>query len=132
MKGLGKYNFDFSGKSVLVVEDNLMSFKLMATVFSRVNASVTHARDGQAAIDLCAGDQHFDLVLMDLQMPEVNGIEATREIKKLRPELPVIAATANSFEDEEAACLEAGCVAYLIKPLNFRKLFEFIQELFDR
>jgi CheY-like chemotaxis protein len=128
---MGKYNFDFSGRSILVVEDNLMSYKLMETVFTQVKASVTRACDGEAAIDMCAGDLHFDLVVMDLQMPGMNGIEATREIKKLRPELPVIAATANSFEDEEAACMEAGCVAYLIKPLNFRRLFEFMQELLD-
>jgi CheY-like chemotaxis protein len=132
MAGTRKFDFDFSGKSVLVVEDTMMSFKLFSTVLSQVNASVTHASNGQKAIDLCSGDLHFDLVLMDLQMPEVNGIEATIAIKKIRPMLPIIAATANTFDDEEAACREAGCEGYITKPLKFNKLFELMQDLFDR
>ena len=127
-----KYDFDFSGKSVLVVEDTMMSFKLFSAVLSQVNAEVTHASNGRLAIDLCSGDLHFDLVLMDLQMPEVNGIEATRAIKKSRPFLPIIAATANTFDDEQAACMQAGCSGYITKPLQFNKLFELMQTLFDR
>lgn len=132
MEGTGKYNFDFSGKSVLVVEDTMMSFKLFSAVLAQVNASVTHACNGRKAIELCSGDLHFDLVLMDLQMPEVNGIEATRAIKKIRPSLPIIAATANTFDDEETACMEAGCEGYITKPLKFNKLFKLMQSLFDR
>ena len=131
MEGRTRYNYDFSGKSVLVVEDTIMSFKLMKALLSRVNVVVSHASDGQHAIDLCSGDQYFDLVIMDLQMPEVNGLEATIAIKKLRPDLPVIAATANTFEDEEQACRQAGCSAYMTKPLQFNKLFQFMEELFE-
>jgi len=132
MEGSSRFNFDFSGKSVLVVEDTMMSFKLFSAVLRQVNASITHASNGRTAIELCSGNQHFDVVLMDIQMPEVNGIEATRAIKKLRPGLPIIAATANTFDDEEAACMAAGCEAYITKPLKFKKLFELMQSLFDR
>ncbi len=132
MKETRRFDFDFSGKSVLVVEDTLMSFKLFSAVLTQVKASVSHASNGRKAIEMCSGDIHFDLILMDLQMPEVNGIEATRAIKKIRPYLPIIAATANTFDDEEAACLEAGCDAYITKPLKFNKLFELMQALFDR
>ena len=131
MESRSKYNFDFTGKSVLVVEDTMMSFKLIAAVLSKVNASVTHASNGRKAIEMCSGDLHFDVVVMDIQMPEVNGLEATREIKKLRPSLPVIAATANTFDDEEVACREAGCDAFITKPLKFRKLFDVMQSLFE-
>jgi two-component system cell cycle response regulator DivK len=132
MERKGKYNFDFSGKSVLVVEDNIISFKLISTVLSRVHATVSHASNGKKAIEMCRGDHPVDMVLMDIQMPELNGIEATRAIKKLRPELPVIAATANTFDDERAACRAAGCDGYINKPLQFGKLFELMQSLFDR
>lgn len=132
MKSTGRFNFDFTGKSVLVVEDTMMSFKLFSAVLTQVNAGVTHASDGRKAIEMCSGDLHFDLVVMDIQMPEVNGIEATRAIKKIRPELPIIAATANTFDDEEAECMAAGCAAYITKPLKFNKLFELMQSLFDR
>jgi two-component system cell cycle response regulator DivK len=132
MDGREKYGFDFSGKSVLVVEDTLMSFKLISTVLHQVHATVTHASSGLKAIELCSGDQHFDVVVMDIQMPGMDGIEATKEIKKLRPELPVIAATADTFDSEEAACREAGCDSFITKPLQFRQLFELMQRHFDR
>ncbi|MCP4310682.1 MAG: response regulator [Bacteroidetes bacterium] len=126
-----RFNFDFTGKSVLVAEDTMISFRLFSAVLSQVNATVYHAPNGRKAIEMCSGDLHFDLVVMDLQMPEVNGLEATRAIKKMRPFLPIIAATANTFDDEEAECLAAGCAAYITKPLEFNKLFELMQSLFE-
>jgi two-component system cell cycle response regulator DivK len=132
MEARGKYDFDFSGKSVLVVEDTMMSFKLISTVLNQVHATVTHASNGYKAIELCGGDQHFDVVVMDIQMPGMNGIEATKEIKKLRPALPVIATTANTFDSEEKACREAGCDSFVTKPLQFKQLFELMQQHFDR
>jgi CheY-like chemotaxis protein len=64
------------------------------------------------------------MVLMDIKMPEMNGLEATRQIKKLRPDLPVIAQTAYSFENEMMSAIEAGCDEYLTKPVSPEKLFE--------
>lgn len=132
MDGNKRFDYDFSGKSVLVVEDTMMSFKLFSAVLSKVNASVTHAINGRKAIEMCTGDHPFDMVVMDLQMPEVNGIEATRIIKMEHPNLPIIAATANTFDDEELACREAGCDAYITKPLKFNQLLQIMQSLFDR
>jgi len=127
-----RFDFDFSDKSVLVVEDTMMSFKLLKAVLGQVSAKVTHAKDGLQAIGYCKEGMDFDVVVMDIQMPGMNGLDATREIKKLRPDLPVIAATANTFDDEEAACREAGCDGFITKPLQFVKLFELMQSLFDR
>lgn len=132
MERKSRFNYDFSGKSVLVVEDTMMSFKLFSALLTQVNATVTHASNGRKAIEMCSGDLRFDLVVMDIQMPEVNGIDASRAIKKLCPSLPIIAATANTFDDEEAECLAAGCEAYITKPLQFNKLFALMQSLFDK
>ena len=88
--------------------------------------------NGRDAIELCKAGQPFDLVLMDMQMPEVNGFEATREIKQMHPDLPVIATTANTYFEDEVASREAGCDAFLTKPLKFRQLFEQMQMFFDR
>lgn len=132
MSANNKYGFDFTGRRVLVVEDNLISFKLMLAVLSQVNVEVVHASNGKDAISLCNGDGAFDLVLMDMQMPEVDGLEATRRIKETHPELPVIATTANTFFEDEVACREAGCDAFLTKPLKFIQLFERMQSFFDR
>jgi two-component system cell cycle response regulator DivK len=117
---------------VLVVEDNQISFKLMNAVLKQVKANVVHATNGKRAIEECESGAHFDLVLMDMQMPEVDGFEATRRIKQIRPELPVVATTANSYQETAIACLEAGCDEFLAKPLKFRELFELMQSLFER
>ncbi len=128
----GKYDFDFAGRPVLVVEDNAMSFRLISAALSRVNVTLTHASNGKVAVELCQGEKPFDVVIMDLQMPEMNGLDATREIKKIRPGLPVIAATASTFEDELERCREAGCDSFITKPFKFQRLFELMQSYFDR
>jgi len=132
MENRGKYDFDFTGKVVLVVEDNMISFKLISAVLTKVNTGMVHATNGRQAIELCAAEHHFDLVLMDMQMPEVDGLEATRRIKQICPDLPVIATTANTYDEDEASFRRAGCDAFLSKPLQFRKLFELMESFFDR
>jgi len=132
MTGRDKYDFDFSDKVVLVVEDNVISFKLIDALLKQVKANVVHASNGRMAIDKCSTDEHFDLVLMDMQMPEVDGLEATRKIKEMRPWLPVVATTANIYDENAQACREAGCDEFLTKPLQFRKMFELMQSFFDR
>jgi CheY-like chemotaxis protein len=132
MNERGKYDFDFSDKIVLVVEDNAISFKLISAVLKQVKANVVHAENGREAIEACESGAHFDLVLMDLMMPEVDGLEATRRIKALRPSLPVVATTANTFDENVEACREAGCDEFLTKPLQFKKMFELMQSFFDR
>lgn len=130
MEERGKYDFDFSGRKILVVEDNMISFKLISAVLVRVNAGVTHALNGRDAIELCRTGCGFDLVLMDIMLPEVDGLEATRAIKKICPDLPVIATTANTFIQEEKEYWDAGCDAFLTKPLQFKQLFELMEDFF--
>jgi two-component system cell cycle response regulator DivK len=132
MDGRGKYDFDFSDKVVLVVEDNPIAFKLMNAVLNQVKANVVHASNGKVAIEACSTDTHFDLVLMDMQMPEVDGLEATRKIKELRPDLPVVATTAHTYPENILACQEAGCDGFLTKPLQFRQMFEVMKSFFDK
>ena len=132
MTSSDKYNFDFSGKVVLVVEDNAISFKLISAVLNQVKATVVHASNGKQAIELCSSEAHFDMVFMDMQMPEVDGLEATRVIKQMKPWLPVVATTAHTFDENAEACMEAGCDAFLAKPLQFKKMFELMQSFFDK
>jgi two-component system cell cycle response regulator DivK len=127
-----KYDYNFSGKVVLVVEDNPISFRLMNAVLKQVKTTIVHAANGREAIELCESDKHFDLVMMDIQMPEIDGKEATRRIKAMRPDLPVFATTANSYQDDAAECLEVGCDAFLTKPLQFQQMFRLMQSFFDR
>ena len=132
MAGGDKYDFDFSDKLVLVVEDNEISFKLIHAVLTQVKTNIVRASNGKEAIEACLAEKHYDLVLMDMQMPEVDGLEATRRIKQIRPELPIVATTANTYDENYIACREAGCDGFLTKPLQFRKMFELMQSLFDK
>jgi CheY-like chemotaxis protein len=76
------------------------------------------ARSGSEAISIIEQTPDIDVVLLDMQMPEMNGIEATKEIRKIRKDLPIIAQTAFIFEDDKDIILEAGCDACLIKPIR--------------
>jgi CheY-like chemotaxis protein len=76
------------------------------------------ARSGYEALDIIKNTRDIDVVLLDMQMPEMNGIEAAKEIRKIRNDLPIIAQTAFIFEDDKDIILEAGCDACLIKPIR--------------
>ena len=132
MTGKRKYDFDFNEKFVLVVEDNTISFKLIEAMLTRVNLKLIHADNGEVAINLCRLHPEIDIVLMDMQMPILGGIEATKAITGLRPELPVIATTANAFSEDHAACMEAGCTAYITKPIDFERLFSLMESILKR
>lgn len=122
---------DFSGVHVLLVEDHALNRQLLSALLKKVHVDVTIATHGQEALRVLE-DAHapFDLVLMDIQMPVMDGITATRHIRaNIRFSLlPIIAVTANAMSDERAICLNAGMQDYLIKPLDRMALYECIHK----
>lgn len=124
-----KYDFNFNRKLVLVVEDNPVSFKLIEAMLTRVNLALLHACNGKEAIDLCMSNPEIEIVLMDMQLPVISGFQATRSITEFRPELPVIATTANAFSEDKAACMDAGCTAFISKPIAFEELFKLMDSI---
>ncbi|WP_079435361.1 ATP-binding protein [Zoogloea sp. LCSB751] len=105
---------------VLVVEDNEVNQMVLEALLQEEGARVTLAGNGKEAVEqVCAGgDEAFQVVLMDVQMPVMDGYAATREIHALAPTLPIIGQTAHAFEEEKARCLEAGMVAHIAKPVD--------------
>jgi len=132
MAHLHTYGYDFTGKTVLVVEDNRMAYMLVSAMLKEVKVDLIHADDGNKAVEFCKSNPDLDLVLMDMHLPGINGLQATREIKKIRPGLPVIAATASIYDEDKEACIKAGCDAFISKPLHYRKMLELMQSFFDR
>lgn len=117
------FDFNWSDKTILVVEDIDSNYKYIHAAIFRTGISILRAVDGVEAIEMCKSNNKIDIVLMDVNMPVLNGYDATTEIKKLRPDLPIIAQTAYAMQGEEQRSREAGCDAYLSKPVNLRSLY---------
>ncbi len=113
--------FDWSDKNVLVAEDEDLNYKVLESVLTRAKANVWRAKNGIEAIEVCQAT-NIDLVLMDIQMPRMDGYMATRKIKQFNKNLPVIAQTSYAMAGERENCLAAGCDDYLSKPLNLEEL----------
>lgn len=112
------YTINWSNRTCLLVDDNKDVLLYLNRVLGDTEIKTLVARSGMEAIDVIKQNPGIDLVLLDMQMPEMNGIEATREIRKIRKDIPIIAQTAFIFEDDKDIILEAGCDACLIKPIR--------------
>jgi len=121
---------DWSDKNILIVEDDDMNAKFLRIILSKTKARLFDASNGQEAVEM-ARETTFDLVLMDIQIPIIDGYETTRLIKSFSPSTNIIAQTAHAMTDERTHCLEAGCNDYLSKPINRKDLLNKIQLLFD-
>lgn len=120
-----------SEKTIIIAEDNEMNYLLIKTMLKGLGLNIVHAWNGEEAVDLCKSNPEVDLVLMDLKMPVMNGIEATRHIKKARPDLPVIAQTAYVLNVDREKIAAAGCDAYISKPLSKDKLISLVKSHLD-
>ena len=119
----------FEGRNILVVEDDVRNVFALSSVLEPKGAKVTIARNGREALTALEREPDIDLVLMDIMMPEMDGLEATREIRKnaswLR--LPIIALTAKAMRDDHERCLAAGANDYLAKPLDIDMLLSLLR-----
>jgi hypothetical protein len=138
-----KYEYEYSDNHsnnndrqkvhVLVAEDNIINQKVAYSILEKEGYTVEVANDGEEAIE-CLEKQHFDIVLMDVQMPKMDGIEAAQEIRNSKdntfdPGIPIIAVTAHAFEEDKERCLKAGMNSCVTKPFNREELFEEIEKL---
>ncbi len=106
------------GPLILIAEDDPISFRLMESVLKKAGYSLLHAVDGEEALRAASEHPGLALVLMDLKMPRMNGFEATRRIRRINKDIPIIAQSAYAFPDDRHKALEAGCDDYLVKPVD--------------
>ena len=112
---------------ILIVEDTPLNIRIVQLALAELGPNMQFVTDGQQALDMIASGHHFDLVLMDLRMPVMDGLQATEEIRKLEvarglPRVPIVAFTANAYAEDRKSCLDAGMDDFLAKPLNFNEL----------
>jgi CheY-like chemotaxis protein len=112
-----------SGQRVLLVEDHFVNQAVAAAVLRAVSLEVDTADNGRTALELVSS-RPYDLVLMDIQMPVMDDLEATRQIRqRIGAELPIIAMTANAFGEDRQACLDAGMDDHVAKPVEPARLY---------
>jgi PAS domain S-box-containing protein len=118
-----------AGVSILVAEDEVINQAVLEANLLEDGARVVIVGNGREAVERVARDGHtaYDIVLMDIQMPEMDGYEATRQIKAMAPDLPIIAQTAHAFNEEREKCLAAGMVGHLAKPINAEALVQLVR-----
>jgi len=124
-------DFKLDGKVILVAEDEPKNFQYFEIFLTKLGAKVLHAFSGLDVIDIVEKQaDSIDLIFMDIKMPEMDGYEATRIIKKKYPAIPVIAQTAYAFSDDKAKALDAGCDDYISKPIAKGKLIAMLRNYF--
>ena len=125
--------YDFTGKRILVAEDMELNREIIREFLKQTGVSMDFAEDGQVCLDrvLAAPAGYYDLILMDVMMPNMDGIEATRRIRGLsdrrKASIPIIAVTANVYEKDKNTAMEAGMDAFTEKPIYVDRLFETIK-----
>jgi len=128
-----KADFDkycWNEKTILIAEDEDLNFKVLESALSRTKAHIIRAINGEEATKICT-DKKVDIVLMDIQMPVKDGFQATREIKQLMPDLPIVAQTSFALNGEKKKCIDAGCNDFLTKPINLHKLLSTLNHYLD-
>ncbi len=123
--------YNWEGKTLLIAEDIETNFKYLATILADTRAKIVWARNGQEAIDAFRNGTGVDLILMDIQMPVIDGYEATIRIRELNPEIPIIAQTAYALPHDNLKCFEVGCNDYISKPINSFLLKQKINDLLN-
>ncbi len=122
----------FRGIKVLIAEDELVSQEYITSVLGNFVTHIYHARTGQEAVNLFKENPDIDLILMDIKMPEMNGYEATKEIRQLSKEVIIIGQTAYAMQGDREKVIEAGCNDYITKPIDKDELIQLIEKYFNK
>ncbi|WP_372751077.1 response regulator [Labilibaculum sp.] len=127
--GSGIESIDYCGRTILIAEDVKSNFNYLNAIIELTHANVIWARNGKDAIDICKkNDPKIDLVLMDMKMPVVGGLDAIIQIKSYNKTLPVIVQTAFTLNNEKEECFNVGADEFITKPIDPHKLIEILQK----
>jgi CheY-like chemotaxis protein/serine phosphatase RsbU (regulator of sigma subunit) len=118
-----KTDYNWSNKTILIAEDDDANYLLLQKALEKTNANIIRAENGKDAVNYCKSNPEIDVVLMDIRMPVMDGIEATSQIKVFRSDLPIVVQTAFTMSSEKEKSFKAGCDDYISKPINIKELY---------
>jgi CheY-like chemotaxis protein len=124
-------NIDWSNKKILIAEDVDTNYKLLFTFLSKTKAKIYWAKDGKEVVDMVEKDPDFDLILMDINMPIMNGHEALKHLIDNGFKMPVIAQTAYATDDQRYEIIDLGYSDYILKPITFQSLLQKLSRFLD-
>lgn len=113
-----KHEYDWSDKTILIAEDTEMNYLFLVEALKPTHVKLLRAKDGEEALELFKTTSDIDLILMDINMPKLDGFETTRQIKEINKNIPIIAQTALNIEDARDKSQEVGCDDYILKPIK--------------
>ncbi len=132
MEQLPWQDIDWKGRKILLAEDEEVNLIFFEELLEDTGVELIITADGQSTVDAAAEHDDIDLILMDVKMPVMSGLDATRKIKASKPKLPIIAQTAYAMEDEKQHCLDAGCDDYIAKPIDPTDLFTLLKKYMNK
>ena len=131
-----KTKHDYKGKHILLVEDNALNREIATSILEETGLTIDRVEDGDIAVERIKEkpSDTYDLILMDVQMPRMDGYTATREIRNLddkqKANIPIVAVTANAFEEDKKKAIESGMNGHISKPINIEEIAQVLDEIF--
>ncbi|MFA5327704.1 MAG: response regulator [Prolixibacteraceae bacterium] len=121
-------DYDFIGKTILIAEDEEVSRFFFEKALKKTRANLFFVNDGFDAVEMIRENLEIDLVLMDIRLPRMDGLEATAKIKELIPEIPVIIQTAYAMQSARDEAIISGCDEYITKPIKIETLLSILKK----
>jgi two-component system, cell cycle response regulator DivK len=121
-------DYNFIGKTIMIVEDEGVNQFFFEKALKKTQANLFFVNNGREAIEMIQENSEIDLVLMDVRLPGMNGIEATAKIKQIDPEMPIIIQTANALPDIYDRAMESGCNEFITKPIKIETLLTILKK----
>jgi len=126
-----KTDYDWEGKTILIAEDDDANYMLLEKTLEKTHAQIIHAENGKEAVRIFKSNPNINLILMDIRMPVMDGIEATSQIKLIDRNIPIIVQTAFTMSSEKEKSFKAGCDDYISKPINIKELYATIYKYLE-